>query len=122
MRSRWQSGKAVNSFVGDRPVVFADADNTLWDTDDVYARAQVDLLKTIEFESGIKIENKDRLAFVRSLDQALAEKHRFGLRYPPRCLARALILVMTGVPEDIAIDLSLRENPIHRLSKIAEKR
>lgn len=72
--------------------IFTDADNTLWDTDAVYAAAQVSLLRNIE-----KIVNiqgpagvDDGLAFVRDIDQRIAAHHPDHLRYPPELLAHAV--------------------------------
>ena len=50
-------------------VVFIDADNTLWDTDGVYADAQLALLNELEDRLGVQFPELDRLAFVRSIDQ-----------------------------------------------------
>ena len=73
-----------------RATVFLDADNTLWDTDAVFASAQLALLNDLEISAGCRIEDLDRLAFVRAIDQALAERHHDGLRYPPTLLVRAI--------------------------------
>lgn len=81
---------------GIAPPVFVDADNTLWDTDAVFARAQFQLLAEVESAVGINSGAHDRLAFIRALDQQLAEHHHQGLRYPPRLLARAAALALSG--------------------------
>jgi putative hydrolase of the HAD superfamily len=83
-------------------VVFVDADNTLWDTNGVFAAEQLALLSEIEESVGTSVSVPDRLAFVRSLDQSLAERHHAGLRYPPRLLIRAIALTLSGVPTDVA--------------------
>jgi putative hydrolase of the HAD superfamily len=77
------------------PVVFVDADNTLWDTDGVFAKAQLRLLDAVESASSTTAPT-DRLDFVRRIDQALAERHHLGLRYPPRLLALALAWALAG--------------------------
>lgn len=87
-------------------VVIVDADNTLWDTDSVYAKAQLALLAAAESATSRDAMEGDRLAFVRSLDQALAERHYAGLRYPPRLLARAVALVLTGKSAEVAVRLA----------------
>jgi len=87
-------------------VVFIDADNTLWDTDGVYADAQLALLREVENQVGVKASGQDRLAFIRSIDQALAERHHEGLRYPPRFLVKALALALTGSETANAIRLA----------------
>jgi putative hydrolase of the HAD superfamily len=82
-------------------LVFVDADNTLWDTNAVYASAQLELLKAIEARLGIESEADDRLGFVREFDQGLAERHHLGLRYPTKFLIRALALGLEGnTPSD----------------------
>jgi putative hydrolase of the HAD superfamily len=73
-----------------RLVLFVDADNTLWDTDGIFATAQLNLLTAVETAIGFPIFVANRLAFVRQIDQALAELHHRGLRYPPRLLAAAV--------------------------------
>jgi putative hydrolase of the HAD superfamily len=81
---------------GAAATVFVDADNTLWDTDAVFAHAQIQLLSEVESAIGIHSTANDRLAFIRALDQQLAEHHHQGLRYPPRLLARAAALALAG--------------------------
>jgi putative hydrolase of the HAD superfamily len=82
--------------------VFVDADNTLWDTDRVFAEAQLDLLNVIEKAVDQTVNDDDRLAFVRAVDQAIAERHHDGLRYPPRLLAQALAEAVSGLTADRA--------------------
>jgi putative hydrolase of the HAD superfamily len=82
--------------------LFTDADNTLWDTDAVFAAAQLDLLSGVERLIGIIGPTDDRLAFVRQIDQSIAERHHAGLRYPPRFLARALALALKGATPQMA--------------------
>src|SRR5271166_6606545 len=77
-------------------VVFVDADNTLWDTDGVYATAQLNLLAAVETVTWSRSSAGDRLAQVREVDQALAERHHRGLRYPTRLLAIAVARVLAG--------------------------
>ncbi|WP_119304748.1 HAD family hydrolase [Dongia deserti] len=83
-------------------VVFVDADNTLWETDAVYATAQLDLLSAVEKAVGVVAPTEDRLGFVRSIDQSIAQRHHAGLRYPPKLLVKALALVLKGVPPKTA--------------------
>lgn len=86
-----------------KQVVFVDADNTLWDTDGVFASAQLNLLAAVERALGTISLAEDRLGVVRQVDQALAERHHSGLRYPPRLLASALGRVLRGdLPENAA--------------------
>jgi putative hydrolase of the HAD superfamily len=84
-------------------VLFSDADNTLWDTNAVYAEAQNWLLDRVETEVGTDAKTEDRLAFVRRVDQLLAARHHEGLRYPTRLLANALALVLSGIPDERAV-------------------
>jgi len=85
------------------PLVFVDADNTLWDTDGVFARAQLTLLSLVEeaFEQRSRVEN--RLEYIRAFDQALAEQHHLGLRYPPRLLIQALAFAQQGLSQHEAV-------------------
>lgn len=78
-------------------LLLVDADNTLWDTDAIYAHAQERLLKSVETQMGITAPRLDRLAFVRDVDQDIAAVHHGRLRYPASLLARALSLRLQGV-------------------------
>lgn len=80
------------------PLVFIDADNTLWDTDGVFAEAQLRLLAAVEKSTGLAGPVDNRLEFVRTFDQQLAQQHHLGLRYPPRLLVDALALGLQGMP------------------------
>lgn len=86
----------------DRATVFVDADNTLWDTDAVFAAAQLALLEAVERATARRTEVTDRLGFVRAIDQAIAERHHARLRYPPRLLVRAAELVLNGAQTEDA--------------------
>jgi putative hydrolase of the HAD superfamily len=88
--------------------VFIDADNTLWDTDAVFAKAQLALLRFVEEEIGIFYPGADRLAFLRRIDQTLAKNHHAGLRYPPRLLAQGIARALRGLPPDRAARLALK--------------
>lgn len=83
------------------PIVFTDADNTLWDTDGLFAQAQLQLLAGVEVIVGSTV-TASRLDFVREIDQNLAERHHLGLRYPPRLLAIATGYALQGMPMDQA--------------------
>lgn len=83
--------------------IYTDADNTLWDTDALFAEAQLALLKAAEELSGIQCAASDRLEFVREFDQAIASRHHARLRYPPALLVRALREGLSGYgPEPAA--------------------
>ncbi|WP_353646277.1 HAD family hydrolase [Mesorhizobium sp. WSM2239] len=86
----------------ERRVTFVDADNTLWDTDGVFAAAQLKLLTAVEGAIGLLATSTDRLTFVRSVDQALADRHHLGLRYPPRLLAIGIALALRGEEPGVA--------------------
>jgi putative hydrolase of the HAD superfamily len=83
-----------------RPVhdfwIYTDADNTLWDTDALYANAQLALLSAAEDIAKKRSPSDDRLAFVRAYDQEIAAQHHSGLRYPPALLIRALVSGVDG--------------------------
>lgn len=96
-------------------VVFVDADNTLWDTDKVYAEAQLGLLSGVEKALGIVTLAADRLGFVRMIDQAIAEHHHAGLRYPPRLLAKALAHTLKGSPPQSAARRAARDSTLGRI-------
>jgi putative hydrolase of the HAD superfamily len=83
-------------------VVFVDADNTLWNTDGVFAAAQLNMLTRVEAAIGHSATGADRLAFVRAVDQALAERHHLGLRYPPSLLATGLAYALSGAEARVA--------------------
>lgn len=87
-------------------VILVDADNTLWDTDGIFANAQLVLLAEIEALSGIKCVEQDRLAYVRRHDQALAALHHLHLKYPIQMLAASLFAGLNGqTAEDAATAL-----------------
>ncbi|MEJ8824292.1 HAD family hydrolase [Variovorax humicola] len=87
-------------------VMLVDADNTLWDTDGVFANAQLALLTEIEALSGIKCPEQDRLAYVRRHDQALAAVHHQHLKYPIQMLGSSLLSGLNGqTAEDAATAL-----------------
>jgi putative hydrolase of the HAD superfamily len=77
-------------------VLVSDADNTLWDTDALYANAQLALLTAVEKAMGIHASSDDRLSFIREIDQQLAIEHHQHLRYPPRLLVAALASTLAG--------------------------
>lgn len=91
------------------PLVLVDADNTLWDTDGVFANAQLRLLASVEDAIDLSGPIDERLSFVRSLDQELAEQHHLGLRYPPRLLIDAVAFALEGVPLKAAARKAWRE-------------
>jgi len=78
--------------------LFTDADNTLWDTNSVFACAQLSLLRDVEKLTGklAPPDNDGGLSFLRRLDQEIANSHADHLRYPPAILARGLQLALSG--------------------------
>lgn len=78
-------------------ILVTDADNTLWDTDAVYANAQLTLLAAVEEAMGTRASSDDRLSFIREIDQKLAIEHHQHLRYPPRLLVTAIALTLSGI-------------------------
>jgi len=95
----------------ENPVVLADADNTLWDTDAVFRNAQLLLLDRIEAVLGRTCADVTRLEFVRSYDQALAQAHHLHLRYPPQLLVRAIEAGLSGVSEHVAAQKAIAGDP-----------
>jgi len=79
-------------------VILADADNTLWDTDAVFADAQSRLLERVECATGqtAPVATEQRLAWLRGYDQAIAKVDHRHLRYPPALLVHALALGLAG--------------------------
>jgi putative hydrolase of the HAD superfamily len=77
--------------------LFTDADN-IWDTDAVFADAQLEMLRDVEKMTGQYAPDAgDRgLAFLRNIDQRIAATHPDHLRYPPALLAYSLALVLEG--------------------------
>lgn len=74
----------------------SDADNTLWNTDKVFAGAQLLVLEKVEKITGRTADRKNRLAFVRQFDQEIAQRHEAGLRYPPILLIDAITTALTS--------------------------
>lgn len=87
-------------------VVFVDADNTLWDTNLVYAEAQAALLTSVESLTSRKAPTNSRLDWIRQIDQALARRHHAKLRYPPRLLAKAVAWALRGKDIPTAVRLA----------------
>jgi putative hydrolase of the HAD superfamily len=88
-----------------RRLLVTDADNTLWETNGVYAAAQLDLLCNVERTYSISIKTEDRLQFVREFDQALAFHHPQGLRYPAALLVQTIVsTIRTGDRERSVFD------------------
>lgn len=93
--------------------LFTDADNTLWDTNAVYAEAQLALLRDMEVSTGISTPATPdrRLAFLRDLDQRIAANHPDHLRYPAHLLALGLEFALKGESPDRAVTRSLDLSP-----------
>lgn len=97
--------------------VFVDADNTLWDTDSVFADAQRNMLERVEAATGTAANADDRLAYVRAVDQAIAERHHARLRYPPKLLVRGLEAALAGLPVERAARAAWRSPELNGLSE-----
>lgn len=89
-------------------VLIIDADNTLWDTNEIFARAQLRLLELTEQSVGRSTAQRDRLAFVRAYDQAIAAKHHLHLRYPAQLLVAAIGAGLSGMEPDTAAESAIR--------------
>lgn len=90
----------------------SDADNTLWDTNKVYADAQLWLLSRMETDFGLVFKEKNRLEYVREVDQAIAKIHHAGLRYPSELLVTALRRMLEGMKVEKAV-----RDAIHNVSR-----
>jgi putative hydrolase of the HAD superfamily len=77
-------------------LLVTDADNTLWDTDAVYAKGQLTLLEHTEAALQCKAHVADRLSFVREVDQQLAALHGYDLGYRPELLALGIAEALSG--------------------------
>lgn len=89
-------------------LLVTDADNTLWETDEIYATAQLDLLNRVEECFGFSVHTEDRLRFVRDIDQGLASRHPKHLRYPAEYLVQAIFFAVQTGNIDHAVTESLR--------------
>jgi putative hydrolase of the HAD superfamily len=85
--------------------LFTDADNTLWDTNAVFARAQLAMLRDVEAASQrtVPLGVKGRLGFLRRIDQYIAVQHPDHLGYPPMLLAQGLLLALRGATANEAV-------------------
>lgn len=102
------------------PLILVDADNTLWDTDSLFAEAQLQLLESVEDAIGKRAKREDRLDFVREVDQAIAQSHHLGLKYPPRLLSIALAHSLLGLtPEQAAETAWVEVKGMHSVSGVA---
>jgi putative hydrolase of the HAD superfamily len=84
--------------------IYTDADNTLWDTNSVYAKAQLGLLKRAEKIAGKRTPSSTPLEYLRQYDQGIAKQHHSHLRYPPSLLIRALVKGLQGEPWETAVE------------------
>jgi putative hydrolase of the HAD superfamily len=89
-------------------IILTDADNTLWDTDSIFANAQIELLSVVEAATANRCLEDDKLAFVRRYDQAIAALHHAHLKYPPSMLVSALVLGIKGLDSTKAAELVIR--------------
>lgn len=113
----FDQGTSHTAAASPRYVLIVDADNTLWDTNEVFARAQLRLLEVTEQATGKMCPATDRLDFVRSYDQAIAVKHHLHLKYPAQLLVAAIGAGLCGTDPAIAAELVIRGRPLpHKLS------
>lgn len=92
--------------------ILVDADNTLWDTNAVYASAQLNLLAAVEREIQSPPFEGDRLAFVRLVDQGIAGRHHSRLRYPPSLLVEGVAAALRGATTNLAVRAALAGIPV----------
>lgn len=104
--------------------LFSDADNTLWDTNSVYARAQVGIARDIAVLAASSrltlMDDGDVLRIVRRYDQNIAHEHPEHLGYPPILLARALYAYFggDGEAESLGVALDIYERALHAIPKL----
>lgn len=103
-------------------LVATDADNTLWDTNAVYAEGQLGLLEKIEKDVGSTAKTEDRLGFVRTIDQELARLHDYDLKYPVEFLVLAVAHCLKGMPATQAASEAIKYNLSELSDKIITKR
>jgi putative hydrolase of the HAD superfamily len=73
------------------------------------------LLGRVEAATGATTDTDDRLAYVRGVDQAIAERHHARLRYPPKLLVRGLEAALAGLPPERAARLAWWSSTLTRL-------
>lgn len=88
-------------------VVFVDADNTMWDTNRIFADAQLYILNAVEVDLGVRASAVDRLSMIREIDQDLASQHHEAFRYPPALLIAGLALRLKGADRRSAVRQAL---------------
>jgi putative hydrolase of the HAD superfamily len=100
-------------------IVLTDADNTLWDTNALYADAQLWMLGAVEDVINKNSVAQDRLGFLRELDQRIAESYKTGLRYPSRLVVRGLASLIAGGDFDLALREALSDDGVMSISEDA---
>lgn len=93
-------------------MIYIDADNTLWDTDAVYADSQLRMLERVENFVGKNASDTGRLDLVRELDQDIASIHHGGLKYPPAILAVSIALSLKGLSAKSAVNTALKQGTL----------
>ena len=85
-------------------------------------RRAAELLERVEAATSAAADAHDRLAYVRAVDQAIAERHHAGLRYPPKLLVRGLEEALAGLPVERAARTAWRSSLRSRLAdeRVAE--
>lgn len=99
------------------PIILADADNTLWDTDATFVNAQLGLLSIVEQATSKRCTEEDRLGFVRRYDQAIAAIHHAHLKYPPPLLVFALERAFMGADPATAAEQVVRGKTTSKLAQ-----
>lgn len=94
--------------------VYIDADNTLYNTTKVFARAQLGMLERAEAQAGTTagVAEDKRLSYVREVSEHIAELDHRDLKYPPSYLHRALVYRLSGATAENAAKLAHRENEL----------
>lgn len=99
----------MKSSSDDDLVIFTDADNTLWDTNNVFRAAQLDLLDQVENVLGgcVSLDEEERLSWVRTIDKRLASSHPDGFKYPVKLLVDHMAFRLVDEDKYMHLDQSL---------------
>jgi putative hydrolase of the HAD superfamily len=92
-----------------QPVLFSDADNTLWETDAVYRQAHRWLFSEVTNLMSVHPEGDDPISFVRAIDQEIAASHPNHLNYPPLLLVQELLARLSGRELSASLEGSVAE-------------
>ncbi len=92
-----------------RGVYIIDADNTLWDTNQVFLNAQLEMINALR-QNGYGLDQETAIQAIRDLDFKIAVTLN-NFEYDFSRLACALLLVERGLPETEAVQLVCAAEP-----------